>query len=229
MDPFWTLATLTFLVAVIVLLGGLPKNTSAHLWPSWDLALSPQAPDRRQHDEYAADLHDELGAFDSTLHLARANVDQGDLGEAARVIRLAARHVVRHVPTLYRRLEVWRDAVRAVSAVHPLPRLRVFAFRLWRLRGVAAGESAARLALDTAHRFALRVWVVLLGLRVVLRGFARAAPEGPPEPAALERALSRLETLGHDLGTLHGASLQVYRALLISRHGPRGKHATRSE
>jgi hypothetical protein len=204
-------------VAVLVI-ASLPRRTGVHVWSSWDVALAARAPDRRRYDEYAVDLADELGAFNATLRLGRANAERGELAEAARVVKLAARHAVRHVPTLYRRLVLWGDAAHALSAVYPVPRLRAFTFRHWRLRAAVAGEGLMRTLLDAAHRFGLRVWVLLFGLRVVLRDLAGTAKGVAPDAPTVERALRRLEERGHDLGTLHGASLEVYRALLISSH-----------
>lgn len=229
MDATWALGTLALLGLAVVVLAGLSRRTGVHVWRSWDVALAPEAPHRRRYDECAADLDDELSAFDSTLGLARARAARSEWREAARVVKLAAQHAVRHVPTLHRRLEIWNDAVHAASAVYPLPPLSVFAFRHWRLRGAAAGESVVRLALDSAHRFGLRVWVLLFGLRAVLRGFGSAARDVPPDAATVERSLRRLEELGHDLGTLHGASLEVYRALLISIHAHDDREPARRE
>ena len=170
------------------------------------------------YEDHEADLADEKAGLDSTLRLARRECGQGETAEAARVVEAAARHAARHVPALRERLTLWRDAARVLSSVYPVPRLRVLAFRMWKLRGAAAGEGLARPVLDAANRFTLRVVVLLYALRVVLAGFRGAVERVESDPHELQRCLERLEALGSDLGTLHRASLEVYKALLISLH-----------
>lgn len=216
----WTLLTIALAGLLAWLLRASARHSGPRVWPAWETVLAAQARERRRYEDHEADLADELTGLQATLRLARRECDQGDEQEATRALEVASRYVTRHVPQLRERLEMWRDAGRVLSAFAPLPRLRVRAFRLWRLRGVAAGEGVARPLLDAAHRFSLRVYVLLFGLKVVLVDFRKAA-EGDMK-ADLEQRLHQLESLGSDLGALHGAILEVYKALLVSlhAHGP---------
>lgn len=218
MEVSWALLTLVILGLMVVLVRVMPRRSGPQAWPSWELVLSAQARDRRRYEDHETDLTDELGGLEATLRLARRESEQGDATEAARVLEAAVRHVARHVPTLRERLTLWRDAARVLSAIYPVPRLRVLAFQAWKLRGAAAGEGLARPALDAARRFSLRVYVLAYGLKVVLTGFRGTAQRAESDPQDVQRCLRRMEALGSDLGTLHGASLEVYKALLISLH-----------
>lgn len=212
----WALLTvgLTGLLCWLVRLSA--RHSGPRVWPAWEMVLAAQARDRRRYEDHEAELADELAGLQATLGLARREHEQGDTHQATRAMEVASRYVTRHVPKLRERLEIWRDAGRVLSAHYRVRRLRVRAFRLWRLRGAAAGEGLARPLLDAAHRFSLRIYVLSFGLKVVVVDFRRTAEEDMS--ADIESRLRYLEALGSDLGLLHGAVLEVYKALLISLH-----------
>ena len=228
MAASWAFLTVGLGALVVVMLLVTPRRTGPQVWPAWELVLSSQAQGRRRYEDYEADLADELTGLQATLRLARRESEQDDWDETVRALDVASRYVARHVPTLQMRLQTWRDAARALSAICPLPRLPLLAFHVWQLRGAAAGEGFVRLTLDAAHQFALRIHFLFFGLRVVTRGFAARATPMRAEPAEIGRRLRQLDLLGADLRTLHIASLAVYKALLVSIHkGERSHSAAR--
>lgn len=217
MAASWALVTLGLLALLIVTLLLSQQRSGPKSWPAWTLVLSAQAPGRRRYEDLVADLADELAALDATLRLARRQSESGEWRDADHALDSATRHVARHVPTVRERLLTWRAAARVLSAVYPLPRLPVMPFIAWRLRSAAVGEALARPALNAARQFSLRIYVLLYGLKLML-GVAPKRRQDTLDADALRRRLRAMEALGSDLGTLHGASLDVYRALLISLH-----------
>lgn len=222
MAATWALTTCLLAALLIIMLLLTARHSGPRAWTAWALVLSSQAPDRRRYEQYAADLADELAALNAALRLARRQSERGEERAAVRAVEAASRHVTRHIPALSERLATWREAARVLSAIYPLPHLSVMLFHAWRLRGAAIGDALARPMLDAAHRLSLRVYVLLYGLQVVLRGFARQIDAPPPTTAGLRRRLEELESLGGDLATLQGASLDIYKALLISLHDREG-------
>lgn len=212
----WAVVTFGLGALLILTLLVSQRRSGPRAWPTWTLVLSSQSPDRRRYEDYEADLADELAALGAALRLARRQSENGELQEAERTLDAASRYVTRHVPTLRERLTTWRDAARVLSAMYPLPRMRVLLFKGWTLRGVATVEALARPVLDAARRFSLRVYVLLYGLKLVLRGFTGDEETRLDASGTLRRRLESFEALRGDLGTLHGASLEVYKALLIS-------------
>lgn len=216
MEVSWAHATAALLVALGLLALTLYGRRRQARWPVWEMALEAHASHRDAHAQLEAAMTDEFGGLEDTLRLARAQRERGDDDEALRVLRLAAQHVARYVPTLLDRLWIWWDVARAVAALYPLPRLRVWRFEGWKLRGVAAGEGLLRPLLGAGRRFFLRVRVLAYGFGVVLGGFHGTTRVLDRGQADVEQALRRMEALGADLGTLQAASLDVYKALLIS-------------
>ncbi len=212
----WALTTYALLVLIALMLMAASQHSGTSAWPTWTLVLSSPILDRRRYSEHAADLADELKALDATLRLARRQSGSGDFDGAQRTLAIAARHVGRHVPTLRDRLATWREAVRVLSAVGPVPRLRTRTFSTWRLRGLSVGESLVRLALDHVHQVLLRIHVLLYGLTVVLGGFAPRHNAEVGTMIGMERRMRRLEALRSDLGVLQQASLDVCWVVLLS-------------
>lgn len=212
----WTLLTIVLAGLVAWMSRASARHSGPHVWPAWEIVLAAQDRRHRRYEEHETDLADELAGLQATLSWARRENERGDAQEAARALETASRYVARHVPSLRERLSMWNDAGRVLSAHYPLPRLRVAEFRAWKLRGAAAGDGLLRPLLDAAHRFSLRVYVLLFGLKVVLVDFSAAA-DGDAR-ADLEARLGRLEARCADLGSLHRAILDVYKALLVSIH-----------
>ncbi len=228
MAASWALVTLGLVALLIVTLLVSQQRSGPKSWPTWTLVLSAQAPGRRRYEDLAADLADDLAALRATLRLARRQSESGEWREADHALDSATRHVARHVPTVRERLITWRAAARVVSAVYPLPRLRVRPFRAWRLRSAAVGEALTRPALNAARQFTLRIYVLLYGLKLVIKD-APSRRQEALDADTLRRRLRAMEALGNDLGTLHGASLDVYRALLISLHERDGQSGQSSQ
>lgn len=218
MAESWTILTLALVALILCALLASSRRSGPQAWPAWEMVLSAQDSGRRRYEEYEADLADELAGLRATLRLAASETEHGEWGEAQRALDAASRYVGRHVPTLRRRLQTWREAADVLTAIYPLPRLEVLVFRAWALRSAAAGEGVARLALDATRRFALRVYVLLYGLGVVVRGFEAPIVVTDIDRARLKQRLNDMQALGADLGALQGASLAVYKALLVSIH-----------
>lgn len=221
----WTLVTLAAFGLLGVLVWLQRRRTAERVWPAWHAVLGKGELER--YEDLQQSLSDAHGMLTDTLALARQRAEQCDTADALRVLGCAAGHVERHVPDVAVRLAMWRTMAHAVQALRPLPQLGVLQFQTWRLRGAATLDRVVRVTLDTSHRFALRVWVLIRGLGVVRRGFTGAAHSGqePPRAATTANAdlngrLRRLEALNEDLASLHSASLDTYKTLLSSMGQP---------
>ncbi len=222
----WTLVTLVAFGLLSVLVWLQRRRTAERVWPAWHAVLGRGELER--YEDLQQSLSDTQGILADTLALARVRAEQRDPDDVRRVLGCAADHVERHVPDVAVRLAMWRTMAHAVQALRPLPRLGVLQFRTWHLRGAATLDRVVRVALDTSHRFALRVWVLIRGLGVVRRGFTSAARSRPKQArtttsasADLSGRIRRMETLNEDLASLHNASLDTYKTLLSSmdQHG----------
>jgi hypothetical protein len=120
------------------------------------------------------------------------------------------------------------ELARALLAVEPPPRLFARGFRSWRLRGASVAESLLRPLLDNAHRFALRVRLLVYGLGLIVRRFDAVANKAQPEAGPLMRTLESMDSLAVDLNTLDRASLDVLKALLLA-HEANQANARRAE
>jgi hypothetical protein len=226
MEPYW--AALSFAAVLVVafvswMAGGKP---AARTWPTWETLLNAKG--REAHDRLASDLADSHEALRLTLRLARAERERGEHAEAVRVLREAAAFVARHVPGVRERLWTWLELARALLAVEPPPRLFARGFRSWRLRGASVAESLLRPLLDNAHRFALRVRLLVYGLGLIVRRFDAVANKAQPEAGPLMRTLESMDSLAVDLNTLDRASLDVLKALLLA-HEANQANARRAE
>lgn len=213
----WTLATVAMLTVLVVLMYVAAVRRD-HALPAWHIAFQSESAPDGPCVALEKVLNDELESLLDTLEHARTKREMGNVDDARRALSAAAEHAACYAPSLPRRLRLWWATARAVAALYPLPRLRVMRFKGWRLRSVATGELALRPWLTRLWRFGLRVRVLVYGIDLVVAAFQgerRALHTGTPD---LDQALRHMASLGADLETLQVATLDVYKALLISMH-----------
>lgn len=213
----WTIATIAMLL-VLALLARVAVLRRDDALPAWHIAFNGERGPHGPSAVLEASMDDELESLFDTLELARSKHERGDVDNARSVMRAAAEHATSLGPSLLEKLRLWWATALAVAALYPLPRLRVWHFACWRLRSVAVGETALRPWLSRMLRFGLRVWVLVYGIGFVVGAFRDVLRDLRTDCADSGFALRRMQSLGADLGTLQSASLDVYKALLISLH-----------
>lgn len=123
----------------------------------------------------------------------------GERAEAVRCLRLGCDALAELAPDFLTALRRLRQLARCVSAIVDVEPVSAYAFRTWRLRGLAgAGSIGHYLLLTSRQRMRLRLELIATTFRLALRWLGRAV--GRVERHDDDLAWRRVDALVADLG-----------------------------
>ena len=106
---------------------------------------------------------------------------------------------------------------RTAAAVAPLPPLRWGDFKLWRVGGMAFGETLlGQLLVTSAERFQLRTYMLRRGFVTTVRFLAERTAHARSRPQPDRRSWDHIAAARGDLRTLSNESVVSFAALLLS-------------
>lgn len=179
-------------------------------WPTW-MALAPERAAQHQHLSETIERH--MGELRDTCELLHRRGDSGSDDQVRALMKAAVELVELLVPDLIGRLQEWSRVASALALVAPTRRLSAGCLQMPSLKGLALGWAMLEAFLVAARdRFRLRAWVLRGGLTLVAASFREHFASG----AGRAPGWPRIAMLQSDLGTLSGASLDTYQALLLS-------------
>lgn len=179
-------------------------------WPAWiELAHERAAQYQRLH----ADVTRRLADIGESCDVAQRRDQQGSHDDALAVLRAIVDAIEAFVPDLVGRLREWVRVAWALERVAPLAPVSPRRLSTGGVRSVAmVWFTLDALLLGARRRFRLRAFMLRCALHLVATSM-RDLLTGRRADVARWR---RVQALRGDLDTLSHASLDTYRALLVS-------------
>jgi hypothetical protein len=179
----------------------------------WDLVLRNE--DEMQLSAVGESVRDEWQVADVMCRRAH-EIHVGSPQEALRLLDGGLELIQAHSPNMIAFLRAMTDYSRMISAIAPLPPLRPQAFRAAPVVTLAYVHALIqRFLVSTGERFRFRAYVLARCFATAARYMWMYARRLRIKPD-LDRDWGQVEALRHDLGELTEASLEQYRALVLS-------------
>jgi hypothetical protein len=209
----WVIVVAALGVLVVLFLRAL--NDDAEILRDWEKVLSPWG--RDMYREMQERVEGEARMVDYAYERAFMARSAGSIEEAVRLLEVGLQVVERTSPEMVTLLREMAVASRMAAAISPVAPLRPQSFRLPRLSTIAVLAALAhQLVFSAAERFRLRAYVLEHGFGLVTRFLLRTTRRIRENQAGADPDWDRIAAARADLKTLSAASLQTFRALLMS-------------
>lgn len=199
--------------AVVLLLVFLASYDEASISQDWDQVLTPAG--RRAWEELRERFDREKAAIDLSYVQAERLKDEGDVGEAERLLAVGYDYLAVVAPDRERLLEGLKLYSRMCAAIVPLPPLRPMAFRLPQLVTLAGlGLVAHHLLVTIPDRFRLRLELLRRGLGIALRALLQGGQR--ERHGRLDPDWAKVLAARTDFHTISEETLESFAALVTA-------------